>query len=171
LNDKCSVIKLSFGGTFDNLSDNIYNNFSSLPAITGVIRIGNDVTLYHGTYMKYSNTIGSILLTDVGGTGEQYIWHTSNGTYGLEKVTTNVYKTKVGTASIALASDGNGFLQIDGSAHSYAYAVIQVINDNVVCTKCLVNEMASAFSINFRDFSGNPITNYSIDVMYVIYYL
>ena len=56
--------------------------WSSIAIGYGTISVNNGGTLYHGTYMKYSDTIGTIFMTDVS-TGKSYIWDCNGGSYTL----------------------------------------------------------------------------------------
>ena len=70
----------------DNLKDIIRSEFPKLENARGMIRIEDGNTFYCGTYVKYSNTQGSVTFTSV--EGVSYIWTIQGGTVTLQELTT-----------------------------------------------------------------------------------
>lgn len=70
----------------DNLKDIIRSEFPKLENARGMIRIEDGNTFYCGTYVKYSNTQGSVTFTSVAGIS--YIWTIQGGTVTLQELTT-----------------------------------------------------------------------------------
>lgn len=70
----------------DNLKDIIRSEFPKLQNARGMIRIEDGNTFYCGTYVKYSNTQGSVTFTSV--EGVSYIWTIQGGTVTLQELTT-----------------------------------------------------------------------------------
>ena len=76
----------------DNLKDIIRSEFPKLENARGMIRIDDGTTFYCGTYVKYSNTQGSVTFTSVEGTA--YIWTIQGGTVTLQEIATMDKVTK-----------------------------------------------------------------------------
>ncbi len=70
----------------DNLKDIIRSEFPKLENARGMIRIEDGNTFYCGTYVKYSNTQGSVTFTSV--EGVSYIWTIQGGKVTLQELTT-----------------------------------------------------------------------------------
>lgn len=70
----------------DNLKDIIRSEFPKLENVKGMIRIDDGDTSYCGTYIKYSNTRGSITFTSIEGTS--YIWTIQDNTVTLQELAT-----------------------------------------------------------------------------------
>ena len=66
------------------MAQGIYNNWSSIPYGIGIVRYGNGATIFHGTYFKYSDTIGSMNLQDMINKNI-YLWSIDNGTPVIKK--------------------------------------------------------------------------------------
>lgn len=92
-----SKLKLSCGDGFknvqivsslgsDNLKEIIRSEFPKLENAKGMIKIDDGNTSYCGTYIKYSNTQGSITFTSI--EGKAYIWTIQGGTVTLQELTT-----------------------------------------------------------------------------------
>ena len=90
-------LKLSCGNGFknvqivsslgsDKLKEIIRAEFPKLENAKGMIRIDDGTTSYCGTYIKYSNTKGSVTFTSVEGTA--YIWTIKGGTVTLQELAT-----------------------------------------------------------------------------------
>ena len=90
-------LKLSCGNGFknvqivsslgsDKLKEIIRSEFPKLENARGMIRIEDGNTFYCGTYVKYSNTQGSVTFTSV--EGVSYIWTIQGGTVTLQELTT-----------------------------------------------------------------------------------
>lgn len=70
----------------DNLKDIIRSEFTKLENAKGMIKIDDGTTLYCGTYIKYSNSKGSVTFTSIEGTS--YIWTIQGGTVTLQEIAT-----------------------------------------------------------------------------------
>lgn len=70
----------------DKLKEIIRSEFPKLENARGMIRIADGTTSYCGTYIKYSNTQGSVTFTSVEGTS--YIWTIKGGTVTLQELAT-----------------------------------------------------------------------------------
>lgn len=70
----------------DNLKEIIRSEFPKLENAKGMIKIDDGTTLYCGTYIKYSNTKGSVTFTSV--EGKSYIWTIQDGTVTLQELAT-----------------------------------------------------------------------------------
>lgn len=70
----------------DNLKDIIRSEFPKLENARGMIRIEDGNTFYCGTYVKYSNTQGSVTFTSV--EGISYIWTIQGGKVTLQELAT-----------------------------------------------------------------------------------
>ena len=70
----------------DKLKEIIRVEFPKLENAKGMIRIDDGTTSYCGTYIKYSNTKGSVTFTSVEGTA--YIWTIQGGTVTLQELAT-----------------------------------------------------------------------------------
>lgn len=68
------------------LKEIIQSEFPKLKNGRGMIKISDDTTLYCGTYIKYSNTQGSVTFTNVEGTS--YIWTIRGDTVTLQELAT-----------------------------------------------------------------------------------
>ncbi len=90
-------LKLSYGDGFKNvqivsslgsgnLKDIIRSEFPKLENARGMIRIEDGNTFYCGTYVKYSNTQGSVTFTSI--EGISYIWTIQDSTVTLQKLAT-----------------------------------------------------------------------------------
>lgn len=74
-------VRLQLSGGDNVLSDQIYANWPKVPIGYGCISAGNGSTVGSGTYIKYSDTTGSMTVNDVG--GNIITWSIVNGTYNL----------------------------------------------------------------------------------------
>ena len=90
-------LKLSCGDDFknvqivsslgsNNLKEIIQSEFPKLENAKGMIKIDDGTTLYCGTYIKYSNTQGSVTFTSV--EGKSYIWTIKGDTVTLQELVT-----------------------------------------------------------------------------------
>lgn len=71
---------------FSTMSADIYNQWPALALYEGVIEVINGANIYHGTYYKYTDTVGSILMTDAAD-GTVYVWCVSGeNNYSLREV-------------------------------------------------------------------------------------
>lgn len=70
----------------DNLKDVIRSEFHKLENAKGMIKIDDGTTLYCGTYIKYSNTQGSVTFTSI--EGISYIWTIKGDTVTLQELVT-----------------------------------------------------------------------------------
>lgn len=70
----------------DRLKEVIRSEFPKLENAKGMIKIDDGTTLYCGTYIKYSNTKGSVTFTSVD--GKSYIWTIQDGTVTLQELAT-----------------------------------------------------------------------------------
>lgn len=70
----------------DNLKEIIQSEFPKLENAKGMIKIADGTTSYCGTYIKYSNTQGSVTFTSVEGTS--YVWTIKGGTVTLQELAT-----------------------------------------------------------------------------------
>ena len=70
----------------DKLKDIIQSEFPKLENARGMIRIEDGNTFYCGTYVKYSNTQGSVTFTSV--EGISYIWTIQGGKVTLQELAT-----------------------------------------------------------------------------------
>lgn len=76
----------------DNLKDIISSEFPKLENARGMIRIEDGNTFYCGTYVKYSNTQGSVTFTSI--EGISYIWTIQNVKVTLQEIATMDKVTK-----------------------------------------------------------------------------
>ena len=70
----------------DNLKEIIRAEFPKLENAKGMIKINDGTTSYCGTYIKYSNTQGSVTFTSL--EGKSYIWTIQGGTVTLQELAT-----------------------------------------------------------------------------------
>lgn len=96
-------LKLSYGDGFKNvkivsslgsvnLKDIIKSEFPKLENARGMIRIEDGNTFYCGTYVKYSNTQGSVTFTSI--EGISYIWTIQSDIVTLQEIATMDKVTK-----------------------------------------------------------------------------
>lgn len=96
-------LKLSYGDGFKNvkivsslgsvnLKDIIKSEFPKLENARGMIRIEDGNTFYCGTYVKYSNTQGSVTFTSI--EGISYIWTIQSVKVTLQEIATMDKVTK-----------------------------------------------------------------------------
>ena len=76
----------------DNLKDIIRSEFTKLENAKGMIKIDDGNTSYCGTYIKYSNTQGSITFTSI--EGKAYVWTIQDGAVTLQELATMDKVTK-----------------------------------------------------------------------------
>ncbi len=70
----------------DKLKEIIRAEFPKLENAKGMIKIDDGTTSYCGTYIKYSNTKGSVTFTSL--EGKSYIWTIQGGTVTLQELAT-----------------------------------------------------------------------------------
>ena len=70
----------------DNLKEVIRSQFPKLENAKGMIKIDDGTTLYCGTYIKYSNSQGSVTFTSI--EGISYIWTIQGNTVTLQELAT-----------------------------------------------------------------------------------
>lgn len=87
-------IQLYTSNGFPTMAADIGAKWSSIPAGYGNISVNNGGTIYHGTYMKYSDTIGTIFMTDVSSFDKCYIWSCNGGNYILNDFLSNVFSKR-----------------------------------------------------------------------------
>ena len=80
-------LRVSTIGGFEAMSDGIASKWATIANGNGVIRLTDDSTMYHGTYHKYSDTLGSIHMTSITGDCNTYVWHINGEEHGIEKLT------------------------------------------------------------------------------------
>ena len=76
----------------DNLKEIIQSEFPKLENAKGMIKIADGTTFYCGTYIKYSNTQGSVTFTSV--EGVSYIWTIQGSKVSLQEIATMDKVTK-----------------------------------------------------------------------------
>ena len=70
----------------DKLKEIIQSQFPKLENAKGMIKIDDGTTLYCGTYIKYSNSQGSVTFTSI--EGISYIWTIQGNTVTLQEIAT-----------------------------------------------------------------------------------
>ena len=138
------------GNGFSTMAKDIYDHWGEIKSETGGIKLNNGATLFHGTYHKYSEAMGSMLLHE---TGEDnvYVWRINNGTYSID--------------TVALNSDLGGFMlydlgQINISTNAEGYAIIQLPFNVGVGYALLTTFGGTNFVLPCILASGNTITVY-----------
>lgn len=74
-------VVLPLTGSDDQLSDQIYAKWGTLPNKRGCIYVSNGTTIYAGTYVKYDNYNGSITITSAN--GDFIIWRIYSGVHAM----------------------------------------------------------------------------------------
>ena len=85
LNGLTKAIQITTTGGFPTTRQDIGAQWTSIPLGSGTVVVNNGYTIFHGTYYKYSNTIGSIHMTDCS-TGYVYVWNCNGGNYTFNKL-------------------------------------------------------------------------------------
>ena len=103
---------ITTSGGFSTMSSDIANKWATIVNGSGNIAISNGATMYHGTYHKYSDTLGSIHITDTANNGVTYVWHIDSKGHELNELATknslNNIKTYVGSDGKLHFTDASG---------------------------------------------------------------
>ena len=76
---------INTAGGYDTMENDIISEFAKLEHGVGLIALSNGASVFHGTYYKYSNEIGSITFQDAT-SNDVYVWNYVNGVATLDKV-------------------------------------------------------------------------------------
>ena len=147
-------LKLSCGDGFKNVqiistlgSDNIKEiiraEFPKLENAKGMIKINDGTTSYCGTYIKYSNTQGSVTFTSL--EGKSYIWTIQGGTVTLQELATmDKVESKYSEENLFTSTDWNklntkaryyfsGGTPMTNSPEKVPFGFLEVINVDSYC--------------------------------------
>lgn len=125
-------MEINTGNGFESMASDIGTQWSNIAIGYGLIRINNGATLYHGTYMKYSENLGTIFITDVS-TQNSFIYKYSDGVSSLINLTTD--------EELATKVTANRISQINWAETGYfqAYVDNSTWIDIVTYTKMIEN--------------------------------
>ena len=127
----------------DNLKEIIRAEFPKLENAKGMIKINDGTTSYCGTYIKYSNTQGSVTFTSL--EGKSYIWTIQGGTVTLQELATmDKVESKYSEENLFTSTDWNklntkaryyfsGGTPMTNSPEKVPFGFLEVINVDSYC--------------------------------------
>ncbi len=147
----------------DKLKEIIRAEFPKLENAKGMIRIDDGTTSYCGTYIKYSNTEGSVTFTSVEGT--TYIWTIKGNTDTLQEIATmDKVESKYSEERVITPTDWNTFntkaryyfpggAPMTNSPERVPFGLLEVINVDSYCR--IQRYFAFNGKLYIRRWSGN----------------
>lgn len=122
-------IRIVTSGGFATMAEDIKAKWASCKGSVGTVLVNNGATLLHGTYQKYSDTMGSMTLHATG-SDNIYVWKLYNGVASLDTVALNSDLTKlhikkfynVGTDFLAVINDIASNIN-DGETANFSFVI------------------------------------------------